>query len=399
MKNKPELLAPAGDLERLKFALLYGADAVYLGGPGFGLRANATNFTLEEIKEGCSYAHNLGKKVYVTVNIVFHNKEVEGLEEYLKALEKCGVDAIIVSDPIVIECAKENTNLEIHLSTQQSTINKEAVLFWKEQGVSRIVLAREASKEDIQDILTNVPIEIEVFIHGAMCSGYSGRCVLSNYLTARDANRGGCSQVCRWDFNLEDEEKKIEAEKNFTLCTKDLSMLKHIPEMIDMGITSFKIEGRMRSIYYIATIVHTYRKVIDSYLKDKKNYKYDKSLEQILNNCANRDSIDQFFKTKDNAEYQYYNNQIEISNQDFLGVVLEYDEEKRQIILEQRNYFKVGDKVEFFGPTMEDFSMQIESIYDENEDLIEVVNHPKQVVTIPVSKKIEKYALMRIKRI
>ena len=238
---KPELLAPAGDLQRLKIALLYGADAVYIGGSLFGLRANATNFTIEEIKEGVSYAHSLNKKVYVTVNIVLHNKEIKHLLNYLKQLEEVKVDAIIVSDPAIMDLALKNTNLEIHLSTQQSTLNYEAVDFFKKQGVSRVVLARESSKEDIKKIKENVNIELEVFIHGAMCTSYSGRCVLSNYFTNRDSNRGGCSQVCRWDFELlDDSNNKIEGNKPFTFCTKDLSMLSYIPELIDLKVNSFK---------------------------------------------------------------------------------------------------------------------------------------------------------------
>ncbi len=227
MKNKPELLAPAGDLERLKVALLYGADAVYIGGPSLNMRANAINFTMDEIKEATTFAHSLNKKVYVTVNIILHNEELNELLDYLKELEKCNVDAIIVSDVVVLKVAKENTNLEIHLSTQTSTLNKEAIKFWKNQGVSRIVLARECTKEDVIDIKNNVDIELEMFIHGAMCAGYSGRCVMSNFLTNRDANRGGCSQICRWDCELLGENKnKLEYERPFTCGSKELSMLK-----------------------------------------------------------------------------------------------------------------------------------------------------------------------------
>jgi len=223
--TKPELLSPAGDLERLKIALLYGADAVYIGGT-FNLRANADNFTVSEIAKGVEFAHSLNKKVYVTVNIAMHNKELNKIIDYLKELDKTGVDAIIVSDPAIIKLAKENTNLVIHLSTQGSTLNKEAAMFWKNEGVSRIVLARECSMEDIKDIKYNVDIELEVFIHGAMCASYSGRCVLSNFLTSRDSNRGGCSQICRWDFDLKEEDDVLKGEKPFTFCTKDLSLMK-----------------------------------------------------------------------------------------------------------------------------------------------------------------------------
>ncbi len=393
---KHELLAPAGDLERLKVALHYGADAVYIGGPAFGLRANATNFTIDEIKEGVIFAHNLNKKVYVTVNIVLHNKEAKELINYLKELENTGIDAIIVSDPAIIKVALEETNLEIHLSTQQSTLNKEAVKFFKDQGVTRVVLARETSEEEIKDIIDDVDIEIETFIHGAMCSSYSGRCVLSNFLTARDSNRGGCSQVCRWDFDLySDKDEHIAGDKPFTFCTKDLSMLKYIPKLIDMNITSFKIEGRMRSIYYIATVVDTYRKVIDAYLKDKENYEYDKNLEVILRRVANRDSIPQFFNNKNDYECQYYNGRVELSNQDFLGVVLDYQD--GIVTLEQRNYFKTGDIVEFFGPNHEIYTFEIPKLLNSDNEEITVVRHPREVVKFKCPYKLEYLDMMRIK--
>ncbi|HHW69388.1 MAG TPA: U32 family peptidase [Tenericutes bacterium] len=394
--KKPELLAPAGDLERLKIALLYGADAVYIGGSVFGLRANAANFTLKEIKKGVTYAHSLGKKVYVTVNIVLHNKEAKELLDYLKALDKIGVDAIIVSDPAIIKVAKDNTNLEIHLSTQQSTLNYEAVEFWKKQGVSRIVLARETTKKEIEDIINKVDIEIETFIHGAMCSSISGRCVLSNFLTARDSNRGGCSQVCRWDFKLLSENlKPIEGEKDFTFCTKDLSMLTHIKEMIDMGISSFKIEGRMRSIYYIATVVGVYRKAIDKYYNSNENYEYNEKYEKMLRECANRDSVPQFFNNINDETCQYYNGRMEVSNQDFLGVVLEYDDELKLATIEQRNYFKKGDLVEFFGPNNDIIEYQIDKILDIDNNLIDVVRHPRQIVKIKIDKKLYKNDMMK----
>ncbi len=399
MSHKPELLAPAGDLERLKVALLYGADAVYFGGPAFGLRANAINFTMEDMKEAATFAHSLGKKVYVTVNIVLHNKEAKQLVPYLKEIESTGIDAIIVSDPYVIKMAKENTNLEVHLSTQQSTLNYESASFFYKEGVTRIVLGRECTKEEIKEIIDKVPVEIETFIHGAMCAGYSGRCVLSNFLTDRDANRGGCSQICRWDFNLLDENRnKIEGEKDFTLCSKDLSLLKHIPEMIDMGITSFKIEGRMRSIYYIATVVSTYRKVIDRYLKDKENYYYDDDDERILRNCANRDSVPQFFNGAYGQECSYYNGHVEISNQDFLGIVKEYNSDTKEAIIEQRNYFKKGDIVEIFGPNHDVITYTVSDIFDEEGNLIDIVRHPRQSVRITINEKLDSYDMIRIKK-
>ena len=393
-----ELLSPAGDLERLKIALLYGADAVYIGGPSFGLRANAINFTLDEIRDGVEFAHKLNKKVYVTVNIALHNKEIPLLDKYLKDLESVGVDAIIVSDPGIIDRALTNTNLEVHLSTQASTLNIEACKFFKDLGVKRIVLARETNKEDIKNIIDNLGIEIEVFIHGAMCSSYSGRCVLSNFFTGRDANRGGCAQICRWDFDLLDENKNpLKGEKPFTFCTKDLSNLKNIPEMIDMCIKSFKVEGRMRSVYYIATVISTYRKAIDEYLKDRENYKYNIDYENILNNVANRDSISQFFNGNFGMESQYYNGRIEYSNQDFLGIVLDYDEKTKLAKIEQRNYFKVGDIIEIFGPNKV-FSYEIKEIKDADMNNIDIVRHPKEIVYLKVEDKLEKYDMLRIKK-
>lgn len=390
---KVELLSPAGDLERLKVALLYGADAVYIGGSLFGLRANAINFTLEEIDEGVKFAHNLNKKVYVTVNIALHNKEANMLIDYLKDLEKLNVDAIIVSDPAVLKLARENTKLEIHLSTQQSTLNYEAVDFFKKEGVTRVVLGRETSKEEIKEIIEKNDIEIETFIHGAMCSSYSGRCVLSNFFTNRDANRGGCAQICRWDFDLLSNDEEIKGEKPFTFCTKDLSLLKHIGEMIDLGITSFKIEGRMRSVYYIATVVSIYRKAIDRYLSG--NYEYDINDEITLRNCANRDSVPQFFNGVFDSSCQYYNGRVEVSNQDFLGIVLDYKD--KIMTVEQRNYFKVGDIVEIFGPNT-NYEFKITEIFDEDGNNIDVVRHPKQVVKIPIDIEVNKLDMIRIKK-
>ncbi len=394
--QKIELLAPAGDLERLKVAIDYGADAVYLGGPILGLRANAKNFTYDEIKEGCIYAHETNKKVYVTVNIVLHNKEANLVEESLKQLEKCGVDAIIVSDPAVISIAKKNTNLEIHLSTQQSTLNIEACRFWKKQGVSRIVLGREVSKEDILEIRKNVDIEIECFVHGAMCAGLSGRCVLSNYLTNRDANRGGCSQICRWDFDLRDKNLNlIKGENNFTFCSKDLSMLTVLPDMIKCGISSLKIEGRMRSIYYVATIVNIYRKAIDEYYENECIKNIEEKIK-IVRRCANRDSIVQFFNGVNDYTCGYYNGRFEESNQDFLGVVLEYNDKTKVAVIEQRNYFKKGDIVDIFGPKHDTYTIKIDDIFDENNNIIDVVRHPRQVISMVIDKDIKSGDIIRI---
>lgn len=394
--KKPELLAPAGDLERLKIALLYGADAVYIGGPSLGLRANAINFSFEEIKEAVKYAHSLNKKVYVTVNIVLHNKELEEVDTYLDNLKQCEVDAVIASDLTIIKKAI-NKNIEVHLSTQASTMNHLAAKFYKDLGVKRIVLARELTKEEIKKI-KDLGIDLECFIHGAMCAGISGRCAMSNVLTGRDANRGGCAQICRWDFNLTNEFKEeIKGEKEFTFCSKDLSMLKYIPDMIDLGITSFKIEGRMRSIYYIATIVSVYRKVIDAYLNDK-NYKYEKYLEEILRNCANRDAVPQFFNGVNDETCGYYNGRTEVSNQDFLGIILDYDSKSKKAIIEERNFFKKGDVVEIFGNNHDVIEYKLDEIFDEENNKVEIVRHPKQIVSIFIDEKINKFDMMRFSK-
>ncbi len=393
--DKPELLAPAGDLERLKIAFMYGADAVYIGGD-YSLRANANNFSLDDIEEGVKYAHKLNKKVYVTINIAMHNKEFETVLDYLKKLDKIGVDAIIVSDPGIISLVKKNTDLEVHLSTQNSTLNKEAIEFWKNEGVSRVVLARECTKEDIVDIKKNTDIELEVFIHGAMCASYSGRCVLSNFLTNRDSNRGGCSQICRWDFDLYNDNIHLEGDKPFTFCTKDLSLIRYIPDLINIGVSSLKIEGRMRSSYYIATVIKIYRKVIDDYINNPLKYVFSDRYEQILKRCANRDSIPQFFNGIFDKEVQYYNGRMEITNQDFLGIVLSYDEEKKLAKVSQRNYFKSGDKIVIFGPN-EEIEFLLEEIYDEDMVPIDIVRHPKQIVYIKVPSKVcEDYMLKKV---
>ena len=391
--TKPELLAPAGDLERVKIAFMYGADAVYIGGD-FNLRANADNFTTEEIKKAVDFAHQFDKKIYVTVNIALHNKELELITDYLKALDKIGVDAIIVSDPAIIKVVKKNTNLVIHLSTQASTLNKEAVKFWKNEGVERIVLARECTAEDIKDIKSSSNVELEVFIHGAMCASYSGRCVLSNFLTARDSNRGGCSQICRWNFDLYDNDRLIEGDKPFTFCTKDLSLAKYIPDLIKIGVDSLKIEGRMRSIYYIATVVKIYREIIDNFWNNPGNYEYNLEYEQVLRRCANRDSVPQFFNNEFGKNAQYYNGRMEVTNQDFLGVVQEYDESSSLMKVEQRNYFKKGDEIVVFGPDRE-FEMKVQEIYDENGEIIDVVRHPKQIIYLKVPKKVRKDYMLK----
>lgn len=389
-----ELLAPSGDLERLKIACLYGADAIYIGGQDYSLRANALNFSLEDIKEAVIYAHNLGKKVYVTVNIVFHDKDLNGVTEYLKNLDEIGVDAIIVSDVVIMDLWKKlNLKLELHVSTQASSLNHEVVKFYKDLGATRVVLAREATREDIKRVKEETGLEIECFVHGAMCTSISGRCVLSNYATNRDSNRGGCAQVCRFTFNADN------TDQIFSMTPKDLNMVSNIEEMINVGVNSFKVEGRMRSVYYIATVMNVYRNLIDKVVNKTLDDAYTKYSLSILNRCANRDSTDQFFRGLPGKNEQYFlSDRDEISNKDFLGIVKDYDIENNVVTLEQRNYFKPGDVVEFFGPNLEATTFTIpDKLYDEDGKEIDVANHPKMIVKFEVPFKLSQFDMMRIK--
>ena len=388
-----ELLAPAGDLERLKIACLYGADAIYIGGQDYSLRANALNFSLDDLKEAAEFAHNLNKRVYVTVNIVFHDKDLRGLEEYLVKLDEIGIDAIIVSDVVVMDLWKKlNLKMELHISTQASSLNYEVVNFYKDLGATRVVLAREASKEDIKRIKDETGMELECFIYGAMCTSISGRCVLSNYATNRDSNRGGCAQVCRFVFDADN------SNEVFSMTPKDLNMVSNIHEMIRVGVNSFKVEGRMRSVYYIATVIDVYRHLIDMVVNKTINDAYTKYYLSILNRCANRDSTEQFFNKLPGKDEQYFLGRDEVSNKDFLGIVLDYDKESKMLTLEQRNYFKPDDVVEFFGPNTEVFSFTIpKELYDKDDNLIEVANHPQMVVKFKIDQELSRFDMMRIK--
>ena len=386
-----ELLAPSGDLERLKIALLYGADAVYIGGQDYSLRANALNFSLDDIKEACSFAHKMKKRVYVTVNIVFHDKDLKGLEEYLLELDKCKVDAIIVSDVVVMDLWKKlKLKMELHVSTQASSLNYEVVKFYKDLGATRVVLAREASKEDIKRIKDETGVEIECFVHGAMCTSISGRCVLSNYATNRDSNRGGCAQVCRFIFNPDN------SDQVFSMTPKDLNMVSALEEMIKVGVNSFKVEGRMRSVYYIATVIYVYRHLIDMVLNNTLTDQYRNYYLNILNRCANRDSTEQFFNGLPGKNEQYFLGREEVSNKDFLGFVLDYKD--GMATLEQRNYFKPGDVVEIFGPHKEPYTLTIpDELYDKDDNLIEVANHPQMIVKFKCPLALEPNDMMRLK--
>ena len=390
--SKVELLSPAGDLERLKVTLSYGADAVYIGGQQYSLRANATNFSIEEIKEGCDFAHALNKKVYLTLNIVFHNEDMDGVEEYIKEVVNAGIDAFIVSDPFIISHIKNNyPQVEVHLSTQNSTSNYSAVEYFKSEGIDRVVLARELSKDEIKEIIDKTKVDIEVFIHGAMCTCFSGRCALSNYVTNRDANRGGCSQVCRFAFET-DEEKK------FTMATKDLNMARHIKDMIEIGVKSLKVEGRMRSLYYLATVIGAYRELIDLIYTNNLTEEKLCDLEYRLSRVANREVSTHYFMKEADETDQYYTGRQEISNQDYLGQVISYDKEEKLIKIYERNYFELGDKLELFTPSGDKITFTLEKLYDEEKNEIEVARHPDNIYHVYLSTDIDipEYSMLRL---
>lgn len=389
--DRIELLSPAGDLERLKVTLLYGADAVYIGGEKYSLRANATNFSLEDIKEGCSFAHKIGKKVYLTLNIVFHNEDMDLVEEYIKDVVDCGIDAFIVSDPFIISYIKNNFNVEVHLSTQNSTSNYKACEYFISEGIDRIVLARELSCGEIKEIIDKTGIDIEVFIHGAMCTCFSGRCALSNYVTNRDANRGGCAQVCRFAFKNGDM-------KDFTFATKDNNMAEYIGKLIDIGVKSLKIEGRMRSLYYLATVIGTYREIIDNYynktLDDTKMGVFQARLDRV----ANRETSTHFFMKEADYTDQYYTGRSEASNQDYLGQVISYDKEKSLLKFLERNYFEVGDTLELFTPDGEHFTFVLEKLYDEEMKIVDVARHPDDIyyIEVDIPFLVPEYSMIKI---
>ncbi|ELH1891608.1 U32 family peptidase [Staphylococcus pseudintermedius] len=403
--KKPELLAPAGNLEKLKIAVHYGADAVFIGGQEYGLRSNADNFTMDEIREGVEFANRYGAKIYVTTNIIAHDENMEGLDDYLEQLEATGATGIIVADPLIIEtCKRVAPKLEIHLSTQQSLSNYKAVEYWKEEGLDRVVLARETGAMEMQEIKDKVDIEIEAFIHGAMCIAYSGRCTLSNHMTARDSNRGGCCQSCRWDYDLltvdNDGELDVYYEDGnavpFAMSPRDLKLIESIPNMMDLGIDSLKIEGRMKSIHYIATVVSVYRKVIDAYAADPENFKIKPEWLFELDKCANRDTAPAFFKGTPGYEEQMFGNESSKKAPfDFIGLVLDYDKDSQMATIQQRNHFKPGQEVEFFGPEIQTFKQVVDKIYDEEGNELDAARHPLQIVQIKVDQPIYPNNMMR----
>lgn len=390
--DRIELLSPAGDLERLKVTLLYGADAVYIGGERYSLRANATNFNFDEIREGCEFAHKLGKKVYLTSNIVFHNSDMDGIEEYIKNVVDCGIDAFIVSDPFIISHIKSNyPNVEVHLSTQNSTSNYKTVEFFKSEGIDRVVLAREMMLDEIKEVIDRCGIDIEIFIHGAMCTCFSGRCALSNYVTNRDANRGGCAQVCRFTFgNIEED------LKDFTMATKDNNLSRHIGDLIDIGVKSLKVEGRMRSLYYLATVIGTYREIIDNYYNGTLDDDKMDVFEERLARVANRETSTQYLTKQADYTDQYYTGRSEVSNQDYLGQVISYD--GKLVKFYERNYFEVGDYIEIFTPNGDREAFKLKKLYNEEMNPMDVARHPDNIYYLEFDSSfdIPEYSMIKI---
>lgn len=406
--NRPELLAPAGNLEKLKMAIIYGADAVYIGGDKYGLRAAAGNFTLEEIKEGARYAHENGRKLYVTVNIIPHNEDLEGLAGYLEGLGGTGVDALIVSDPSIIMTAKEVIpGMELHLSTQASNTNYKSSEFWHSLGIKRIVLARELSFEEIRETIqkSSKSLEYEVFVHGAMCMSYSGRCLLSNYMVGRDANRGECAQPCRYKYYLVEEKRPgqyipVEEDERGTYIfnSRDLCMIEHIPELVESGIRSLKIEGRMKSSYYVASVVRAYRLALDSYLENPQGYEFRKEWLDELSKASHRQFGTGFYFGKPDAKGQIYESSSYLRDYAFVGLVLDYDSETGLAIVEQRNRMLVGDEIEIIGPHRQLFTQKIEKMWNEEGEEISAAPHPQQIISIKMKKPVEKHDILRRER-
>lgn len=401
--GKGELLSPAGDLEKLKFAIKFGADALYLGGKEFSLRSSAANFTLEEMGEGIDFAHREGIKVYVAVNIIPHNDHLLGIKDYLKELAKLKPDGLIVADPSVIELAKKGApDIPLHLSTQASATNWKSIRFWKEQGISRVILARELSLEEIRKIREKVDIELECFVHGAMCISYSGRCLLSNYLAHRDANLGECAHPCRWKYFLMEEKRPGEyhplfenGKGTYIFNSRDLCLIEYIPQLLEAGVNSFKIEGRIKGVNYVATVTRAYRQVLDSYLSDPSSYQFDPGLMEELKKVSHRPYTTGFLLGKPGEDDQIYQDSSYIREYDFTGIVRDYNGEKGTALVEQRNNFGRGDRVEFFTPSGKTFIQEIEGLYTLEGEKMERAPHPQQLLVITTPHLLEPYTIMR----
>lgn len=406
--EKIELLAPAGDLEKLKMAITYGADAVYLGGESFGLRRASKNFSIDQIKEGVEFAHERNRKVYITLNIVPHDKDMIGLEEYLKELQDINVDAVIVADPGMYSVVKRTIpNMNIHISTQASVTNYETIMFWYHLGIRRIVLARELSFDEIEEITKKLPtdLEIEAFVHGAMCMSYSGRCLISNYLTGRDANMGDCTHPCRFKYNLVEETRPgqyfpvFEDEQGtFIMNSKDLCTIEYIPELVRSGIKSFKIEGRVKSSYYVATIIRAYRMAIDDYCENPEKYIFKEEYKDEIEKTSYRAFTTGFYLGKPTNEAQVYDTSSYIRKYNFLGLILDYDEDTRIATIEQRNRIFVGDEIEVFGPKKEHFIQRVEKMWDRKGNPTDVSPHAQEKIKIEMSQPVAPYYMIRKER-
>lgn len=401
--KKPELLAPAGNLEKLKMALLYGADAVFLGGKSFGLRAFGGNFTHEEMQEGVEFAHQLGKKVYVTVNIYPHNSDLKALPDYLQYLEAINVDAALVADLGVFQIARSVApKLNLHISTQANNTNWATVQAWQELGAERVVLARELSLQEIREIREKCSVELEMFVHGAMCISYSGRCLMSNYFTGRDANRGGCAQPCRWKYSLVEEKRPgehfpiLEDERGtYIFNSKDMCLLPYIGSVIDSGVDSLKIEGRMKSVHYVASVVSAYRQAIDSYIANPQTFKVQQNWLDELQKVSHRAYTTGFYFNRPTENDQIYGTSSYTQTADFIGLVLAYESNTGYIVVEQRNNMKVGQEIEIIQPDGLIFKQLISEMLDESGIMINVAPHAQQIVKIKVDQPVEPYAMLR----
>ncbi len=401
--KKPELLAPAGNMEKLKMACIYGADAVFLAGKEFGLRAFSDNFTIEEMAEAVKFAHGMGKKVYVTVNMYPHNEELRRLPSYLKEIAACNIDAVLVSDPGVFRIAQETVpELPIHISTQANSTNWSSAMFWESLGAKRIVLARELSLKEMQDIRSHTKAELEVFVHGAMCISYSGRCLLSNYLTGRDSNRGQCAQPCRWKYNLMEEKRPgkffpvMEDDKGtYIFNSKDLCLFERLPELIESGVDSFKVEGRMKSVHYVATVINAYRRAIDAYCADPVNYQPQKEWAEELEKVSHRDYTEGFYSHKTTEEDQIYGSSSYTQTREFVGLVKTASDKDGYAVVEQRNNLKVGETIEVFQPNGPLFTQKIMQMFDEEGNAITVAPHPQQIIRIRFEQPVEPFAMLR----
>lgn len=408
MTAKPEILAPAGNLEKMKIALAYGADAVYIGGRQFGLRAFADNFNLEEMKKGIEFAHNRGKKVYVTMNIFARNDDFVGMEEYIRSLKQIGADAVILSDPGILDLVRETEpDLEIHLSTQANNTNYRSAMFWHKMGVKRIILARELSMDEIYQIRKNTPdsLELEAFVHGAMCMSYSGRCTISNYMTGRDANHGECTQPCRWRYYVVEEKRPgeylpiVEDDKGtYLFNSRDLCMLEHLPYLVQSGLTSLKIEGRMKSGYYVANVVSSYRKELDRYMNNPKDYLFDSRSMVELKKASHRPFTTGFYFDKPDRESKQYEGSGYIREYDFVARHLKNLEDKGLILVEQRNHFKKGNRLEIMQPGEEFISYEVNQMFDEEMNLITTAPHPQQRIYLPFHGSLKPWSLFRRKK-